>query len=497
VANRYATVDLGSNNFQMLLADVFETEVRIVDRLKDKVQLLRGFRGGVLAGAAIDRGLNALGRYAELLAALPAERIAVKGTYALRAASNRDEFLRRAQTLLKVPVDVISGREEARLIDVGVSRHLAAEPDSATPHRSTCLVIDIGGGSTEFALSRRAGRSRQLERSTSLGLGCVSLMDTWFSRPELVGTAWTGARKEITDLCATELHGFTGVDIVVGTSGILESILAVCEANGFSEGSISRAALGEIETALTGGLWVADLGLPGLAPERTDIFPAGVAILAAVMDSLLIPEIHFSEATLPLGILYDMLGLEADLDPQDTAVSSLVHRMGLDAEQGERVALRAEALLRSALPDVDARHVTLLKHAARLHEVGLAISPQSFHRHGSYLLQHLNLRGFSADERHALAWLVRGQRRGLPPLKDTGSIGQRFPQLAIALLVLRLAVILERPRNPQLSVPASLVLAGTTLRLSLGQGAKNRPLTHSGLEAEQNLLARQGYRLEF
>ncbi len=481
----------------MLLVDAVAGELRIVDRLKHKVQLLQGFQSGALAASSVERSLAVLGRYGELLEPLSRSNIAVKGAYALRVADNRATFTKAAEAILGAPVDVISGEEEARLIDVGVSRHLDRGGQNGNED-GRCLVIDIGGGSTEFALSERSKSGRRLVSSLSLPLGCVSLSDVWLSRPELVEAAWRIARQEALSICDDKPKLFHGAEVNVGTSGILESILTVCEANGFSQGAITRLGLHAVESALTSGRWVADLGLPGLAPERTDIFPAGVAILSAVMEKLAIQHVHFSDATLPFGILYDMLSWASDPDPRSHAVDSLMSRFQVDRDQSTRVEARALGLLKSARPSIDRRHQRLLIHAARLHEIGLAIGPQGFHRRGAYLLQHTHLRGFEPHDQQALAWLIRNHRRGLPAGIDATGAKLGFSELSTVLFALRLAVILERARSDTTTVTTKLRLSSRSMELAIDPGwLGGHALMRSGLEEERVLINRLGYSFEF
>lgn len=493
--DRWAALDLGSNNFQMLVVEIRSGELRVIDRLKDKVQLLQGFSKGCLSVQAIARGLGILGKYRQLIASVPVERVIARGTHALRVADNRLEFMEQAEQILGVPILVVSGEEEARLIDVAVSRHLDSSLTAGDAQPS--LVIDIGGGSTEFALSSVHMGQRRLSASASLPLGCVSLTEAWFSRPDLVGATYTKARDAALEVCTPELKAFAGAPFVIGTSGILESILTVAEANGFSHGAVTRLALLEIERALTSGLWVADLGLPGLPPERADIFPAGVAILSAVMQTLRIERVHFSSATLPLGILYDALELGADATPKAHAVASLASTLNLDARQGQRVRNLALALFDCVHPAPGAGERALLGYAADLHEAGLAIDLRSHNRHGAYILQHASLRGFDPDDQQALAWLVRGQRGTFPHGADSIAERLRIPDLRDMLIALRLAVILERARSDAAGANVvSLAIADREVRLQLSADwLAGNSLTASGLMDEAVLLARQGLRL--
>jgi exopolyphosphatase/guanosine-5'-triphosphate,3'-diphosphate pyrophosphatase len=228
-----------------------------------------------------------------------------------------------------------------------------------------------------------------------------------------------------------------------------------------------------------------------------DIFPAGIAILSAVMESLHAERVHFSDATLPLGILYQMLGLGADRDPCSSAVWSLVARFQIDQAQAGRVQERALALLRSARPGIDIRHVRILDHAALLHEIGLSVSPQGHQRHGAYLLQHTGLRGYEPVDRQALTWLVRGHRRALPAAIEAMAERLQYPELPAALFALRLAVVLERARGVSDEPGATLEVAAPGIRLGLPAGwLANHQLSAAGLEDERVLLARQGFRLE-
>jgi exopolyphosphatase / guanosine-5'-triphosphate,3'-diphosphate pyrophosphatase len=495
----WAALDLGSNNFQMLIVQRIRDELFVIDRLKDKVQLLQGFTTNSLQPTAIARGLEVLGRYRQRLQEVPPEKLKVVGTFALRVAGNRSEFLVPAERLLGVSVDVLSGVEEAKLIDLAVSRHLDDALERSAPG-SERLVIDIGGGSTELALSEWQSGQRRLTDTNSLPLGCVALMDQYFSHAEVIGRAYPLARMHaLSELRASGAKSAEAAD-VVGTSGTLESILTVCEANGFCRGEVTAEALRRVENAITGGMWIADFGMPGLPPERIDIFPAGVAILSALMEVLNIDRVRFCDATLPHGVLYAGMGLAADSCSALDAVRALAIRFGVDLTQGNRVAKQALKLFQCLRDDgVDERHAQLLQYAANLAEIGLRIGVQGYHRHGAYLLQHSQIRGLTQGAQEALVTLVRCHRRAWPA--GLQSEGERlgYPRLKDVLMCLRLAVILERshsdshsPQDVDLVFDGN-VFVGQELALKLPMGwLPAHPLTATELDQEQQFLAREG-----
>ncbi|MDO9320895.1 MAG: exopolyphosphatase, partial [Pseudomonas sp.] len=165
-----AAIDLGSNSFHMVLAKADHGEIRILERLGEKVQLAAGLDDQrLLSEEAIQRGLDCLRRFGQLITGLPEGAVRIVGTNALREARNCADFIRRAEEILGHPVEVISGREEARLIYLGVSHSSADTPGKR-------LVVDIGGGSTEFIIGQRF---EPLLRE-SLQMGCVSFTQRYF-----------------------------------------------------------------------------------------------------------------------------------------------------------------------------------------------------------------------------------------------------------------------------------------------------------------------------
>jgi exopolyphosphatase/guanosine-5'-triphosphate,3'-diphosphate pyrophosphatase len=294
---------------------------------------------------------------------------------------------------------------------------------------------------------------------------------------------------------------------VVGTSGTVESAQAVLVANGWSQRTITAVGLGHLVDALFDGRWNADAGLLGLAPDRVDIFPPGIALLDALFRRMGIASMRYVDAALEDGVLYAMIdGDDAVADVRQATVRGLQQRFGVDVGQARRVRETALALFDQtcagwpvAAADPDWR--ALLAAAAELHELGLAVSPKAHHRHGAYLLRHAELQGFSGSEREYLALLVRGHRRRLPVLAFSSlGQGERRPLLRLAAL-LRLAVILERSyadaHSTHVRAVASSDTGGDRLLLCLPRGwLEGHPLSRHELADEPYQLAGAGIRLE-
>ena len=211
-----AAIDLGSNSFHMVLAKTDQQDIRILDRMGEKIQLAAGLDQHLhLHPDAIQRGLDCLRRFAQRIGDLPPGSVRVVGTSTLRVAINRQEFILQAEAILGHDIDVISGREEARLIYLGVSQTL---PDS--PGRR--LVVDIGGGSTEFII----GQDFEPQYRASLQMGCVSYGQRFFVdgkiSPDNYARAYTAARLEMLETEQTLRQ--LGWQDSVGASGTLHSV---------------------------------------------------------------------------------------------------------------------------------------------------------------------------------------------------------------------------------------------------------------------------------
>ena len=485
----FAALDLGSNSFHLLLArrcgDGFET----VERIKEKVQLLGGFRDGRLDAAAMARGEACLARFAQRLAAVPKQNVRMAGTHALREAGNRAGFTAAAERLIGVPLNVVSGDEEARLVYLGVAHHLPQESHSRR------LVVDVGGGSTELAWSGHPDRPSQPARVASFKLGCVSLTESHIALESNQALAFVAARKH----AVTALESLEGVEAgveVLGTSGTVESVQSVLAANGWNAEQVTREGLGMLTDSIVSGRWLVDAGLPGLSPERVDIFAAGLALVDALFHVLGVDSMRYVDASLQDGLLYRHVDApEPRADLRELAVERLKRRYQVDEAQAARVRATALALFDSCQPGWPAgrRWRNLLGWAAELHELGMVVAPRHYHRHGAYLLQHSDMRAFSRAEQDQLALMLRGHRRAFPGLAFRAYDPDTRACLTKLLALLRIAVILHRGHTDRDAPALEARACDGALTLTFPPGWLDaHPLSARELDVEVAQLARAG-----
>ncbi|TWH71459.1 exopolyphosphatase/guanosine-5'-triphosphate,3'-diphosphate pyrophosphatase [Azomonas agilis] len=484
-----AAIDLGSNSFHMVLARTSDRELRILDRLGEKVQLAAGLdENRHLTEESIVRGLDCLSRFAQLVNGLPEGAVRIVGTNALREARNRDDFIRRAQLILKHPVEVISGREEARLIYLGVSHTFSGRAAKR-------LVVDIGGGSTEFII----GQEFDSQVRESLQMGCVSYTQRYFRdgkiTPQRFEQAYTAARLELMgiekNLCRL------GWEEAIGSSGTIRSIAAATQEAGLGQGQATVEGLGWLKQKVLKLGSVDKIDVAGIKPERQAVLPAGLAILEAIFDALNIKDMSISEGALREGVLYDLIGRHHHEDVRERTLNSLMTRYHVDLDQAARVeakALEAFDQVRDAWNLDDERDRELLSWAARIHEVGLEIAHYHYHKHGAYLIENADLPGFSRQDQRTLALLVRSHRRNIPKQKLLAlSNGITLIRLCV---ILRFAIVFHHIRDP-LQAPEIRLHAGQdTLDIAFPQGwLATHPLTQADFEQEAEWLKRIDFTL--
>lgn len=485
-----AAIDIGSNSIHMVLARVDQGEIRLLERLGEKVQLAAGIdEQRNLDEAAMTRGLDCLRRFAQLINGLPQGAVRIVATNALREARNRAVFIRRAEELLGHQVEVVSGREEARLIYLGVSHSL---PDAGGKR----LVVDIGGGSTEFIIGERFD---SLLRE-SQQMGCVSYTKRFFADGKLslarYAQAYTAARLELMGFeQAIRRHGWAEA---IGSSGSIRAIGQALKTAGQSNGEITPAGLAWLKRKILKADSLAALAIDGVKPERQSILPAGLAILEATFDALDIQSMQHTEGALREGVLYDMIGRQSHEDVRERTLSALMERCHVDLEQAARVEAKAQSILAkvgAAWGLNDDWHRELLGWAARVHEVGLDIAHYHYHKHGAYILEHADLAGFSRIDQQMLALLVRGHRRNIP-VERFAEFGEEGDKLVRLCIVLRFAILFHHIRGMQEMPEVEFVVGPRSLEAVFPPGwlAAN-PLTEADIAAEAQWLARVGYSL--
>jgi exopolyphosphatase / guanosine-5'-triphosphate,3'-diphosphate pyrophosphatase len=478
----FAAVDLGSNSFHMIVARPQGGVLQIMDRLRDQVRMAGGLRDdGTLSAEVHDRALATLSQFGQRLRGISPECVRAVATNTVRQLKNPREFLQAAEKALGHTIGVVSGREEARLIYQGVAHSLS---ETGKVKR---LVIDIGGGSTELII----GQGFESLETESVQMGCVASTKRFFADGKITRKRW----REVEEALSLEFTPFLaaykarGWKRVIGCSGTIKACANVAAAMaGTSEDIITRAGVDElVERLLTAG----DIGsakLPGLSDDRRPIFAAGLAILEACFRELNLDQMLVSEAAMREGLLYDMLGRLHHRDPRESSIESLATRYGVDRAQATRVKRSALALFDQAASgwDLAEEDREYLAYAARVHEIGLSISHTQQHHHGAYILEHCDLAGFSRNEQHELAALVRNHRRGIDKDWVNSDNARSIVVRKRLTALLRLSVVLHRARLAEALPALRLTVEGSQVKLKFpAQWLALHPLTRTDLKQER------------
>lgn len=474
-----AAVDLGSNSFRLLVGRVSTSpsgeQVLPIDALKESVRLAAGLDAqGRLDAESQKRAILTLNRFGERLRSFSPDAVRAVGTNTLRVAVNARHFLATANAALGFPIDVIGGREEARLIYVGAAHALPAD-------RLDRLVVDIGGGSTECII----GADYEPALLESATVGCVSLTRRHFPDGEVSKDAFARAYYAARDALAPTALAYRsrGWSYAVGTSGTAKALAQIAQVHLGSD-TLTRDALLQIEWLLVKAGSADRLRLEGLKPERRPVLAGGLAVMSAVFDELGIDEMRYCPAALRQGVLYDLLGRVAGADMREITVEQMMQRYAVDAAQAQRVADTAVALFDQAAraaAEVLAHRRALLRWTARLAEVGLSIAHESFHKHTAYILLNADMPGFTQSEQAMLSHVALGQVGGLRKLAEL--IGDELEWLMV--LALRIASILHRHRDAEETPMPALFLKRGKVRLELPKAwAREHPLSDATLRAE-------------
>ncbi|KZY39548.1 exopolyphosphatase [Oleiphilus sp. HI0081] len=489
-SDHIAAIDLGSNSFHMVVAKISHGEIRVVDKFGEKVQLAAGLdENGEITPEAHIRAIECLKRFSQRIKSFDSASVQIVGTNALRAAKKKTDFLRDAERVTGHPIEIISGREEARLIYLGVAHTLADD-------KGNRLVIDIGGGSTELIIGERF-EAKALE---SMHMGCVSFREKYFPGGELTEQGFNKAIKHASRelFSIKEQYKSLGWQHTVGASGSIKAILNALRHLGLAEETITLKALKELKGLMITLGHCEDLVKLGVKSERASIFAAGFSILYSCFKVLGIKEMEFTSGALREGLLYDILGRIQHEDVRERSLQSMQARYAIDVEHAERVektALHAYKQIASywdiALPQCE----NLLRWASRVFEVGHSIAHAQYHRHGAYLVYHSDLPGFSRLTQLHLSVIVRTHRRKFSDEPFIGMSKQETQTLKRLCTIFRLAVALTAERN-QAETDFTLRAQDECLSLSMGKGwFEANPLNTSILELEQDLLRKQGFLL--
>ncbi len=470
-----AAVDLGSNSFRLQVGRVVDDQIYPLDSLREPVRLAAGLGPDKrLDEPSQQRALEALHRFGERLRGFEEAAVRAVGTNTLRVAKNARDFLRRAEAALGFPIEVVAGKEEARLIYLGVSHSLP-------PTSERRMVVDIGGGSTEFII----GSGYQPRRLESLYMGCVSFTLRYFDG----GRITKGALKQAETAARIELQtierGFSRGQWkqAVGSSGTARALGELIQTNGWGDGGITAEGMERLRSHLLKAGEVERIVLPGLKPDRAQVLPGGFAIMSAIFGELGVDRMILATGAMRQGILYDMVGRFHHHDMREVTVRQFMKRYHVDPAQARRVESLAlefhRALARREAQEDSMRQ--MVAWAARLHEIGLSVAHSGYHKHSAYILGNADMPGFSKMEQAHLALLVLSHRGTLDKVQPLVTDANDWPMI----MSLRLAALFHRTRGPVAlpTIEAAWREGGFELDLPLDWLARY-PLTAAALRSE-------------
>ena len=485
-SDTYAALDLGSNSFHLLVARDQDGSIQVLDRHREMTRLAAGLEAsGSLSQECIDLALASLRRISQRIRSLPQHNVRIVGTNALRQAANRDAFISQAEAILGCNIDVISGREEGRLIYAAVAQSIESRADLR-------LVIDIGGGSTELIVGHRF----EPHLSESIQIGCISMTERWFKDGKLSTSRMANAVQDMQLELEVVEHGFRthGWELAVGTSG---TILAIQNAiTQFSSEGITKPTLKELSRRLVCFGHIDNIDPSWCSLRRAQSLPGGVAMLLGLFKTLKLDMLEVSNGALREGLLHELVGRAHDVDIRERSVRALGPRFHIDQHHATSVSQTAMTMFDQLYPKLDDEledERQLLRWAAMLHEIGMGISHSAYHKHGAYLLEHLDMPGFTLTEQSQLAWLVRTHRRRLQT-EEPMPHGKSLMHLCV---ILRLAVTLRRNRSDERRADTKFKKIRDKYLIEIDKGWLNaHPLTRMDLEQESNVLTEAGIELD-
>lgn len=488
-----AAVDLGSNSFRLQVARVVGEQIYPLDGLRETVRLA----AGLTADKRLDedsqaRALDCLKRFGERLRGFPPHAVRVVGTNSLRVAKNAPAFLKKAEAALGFPIEVIAGREEARLIYLGVAHGLPVSDDKR-------LVMDIGGGSTEFIIGSRM-KPLKLE---SLYMGCVSYSLRFFADGKITKGAMKraelAARAEVQTIAAE----FSGGQwqAAFGSSGTARALGDILKLNGFGdgggEGDITPEGLEKFRDHLLKAGDSGKIEIAGLRADRAPIIAGGFAIMSAAFSELGIRRMSQALGALRQGVLYDLLGRFHNQDMREVTVRQFMQRYQVDPAQAGRVESLALALAKQLLTDFPGPadkedELRILSWAARLHEAGISVAHAGYHKHSAYILGNADMPGFSKMEQARLSLLALAHRGALGKIRELVTA----PADYALVFALRLAALFHRSRSEVAPPPLQVRLGEGACELRIGrEWLECNPLTETALRDEIREWAALGFEL--
>jgi exopolyphosphatase/guanosine-5'-triphosphate,3'-diphosphate pyrophosphatase len=457
---RYAAIDIGSNSIRMEAAEVVPGQpVRVLASDREVTRLGESvFRSGSVSEEAMRMACVVLARMCAQYRRLEVVGVRAVATSAIRDTRNQREFLTRASEAAGTPVEIISGREEARLIHLGV--------ESSWPQEGRrTLIIDIGGGSAEII----AGEGKRLREAFSKPLGAVRLREIFLQDDPPTPRQLHQMHEYIQEKLASAVArlGHTGWERVIATSATAAAVAgAVSRVPRSKRDEIDRL---RITTSQVRRLYekIAELNLvgrrsiTGFGPRRAEIIVPGVAVLLEFLKGFQLPALYYSRAGVRDGIIADLAArnVGAELSRLDRGqrreVEEMSRRYGVPIEHARKVAHISSLLFTALQPlhQLPPAAGKLLEAAAYLHDVGHFVSDIAHHKHSYYVVANSDMAGFTERERVQIATLCRYHRKALPnamhnAFQSLSPEEKRTVMLTIPLL--RLADNLDRSHSQRI-----------------------------------------------
>lgn len=490
--NTYAAIDLGSNSFHMMVARENDNQLVVIDKMKDMVQLAAGLSDDrILSDDAIDRGISCLEKFGQRIHELPSHNIRAVGTNTLRQARNGALFLGRAREALGHNIEIIAGREEARLIYIGVANSMFNDSDNR-------LVVDIGGGSTELII----GKGFDPKLTESLYMGCVNMTQRFFPDGDIsakkMRKAVMFARQELE---STEtLYKNEGWQQAIGSSGSAIALHNVVTGQGWSESGITRDSLEQLMQELARVGHINALDFNGLSERRTPIFVGGAMIMYAIFEALEINRMDISQGALREGLVHDLIGRTHNQDIRDRTVENMLVQARVDKDYVTRVNETANIIHKKLKHDwnLSKQDLKIISWAISLFPIGLHVAHSQYQKHGEYLVKHSDMPGFSRQEQALLATLIRYHRRKFWTDGSKLNIDEPLEKVLRLCIIVRLSILLNRSRSQTPLPEFEVTQEDSTIYLKFPENwLAEKPLTEADLNTEADYLKTVGIKLKF
>ena len=489
-----AAVDLGSNSFHMIVCSLTDGKLQTVDRLREMVRLADGLDNkNILDNDTQKRALACLERFGQRIRDFPQDSVRAVGTNTLRKAKNAQQFLDKAEKALNQPIHIISGVEEARLIYQGVAHSVGSTAELR-------LVVDIGGGSTEYII----GKENIPKKKESISMGCVSMSNRFFKQGQLSKNAFNNAilfADQQLEPFQKKFHRKHWEE-AIGSSGTLRSIAKVLQAKGWSKNGITMIGLELLVAHIKQCDHINELKLPDLDTERLPVFPGGVAIAYSTFKNQDIEQMSVADGALREGLIQDLLGRIYDHDIRSATVKALAERYHTDKQHAARIQQTVSYMISQLSCDCclfsNKVAAQFLDWAGELHEIGHDIAHNQYHKHSAYIIEHGDLAGFTTQDQVLLATIIRYHKRKFSESKFD-ELPAPWDHLAPYMtIILRLAVVLRRNRQEHDLPEFRIGITKSRIELRFpGLWLLNSPLTHADLIHEADYLKAAGFKLEF